>query len=86
LKDTNRLWEAEPLMRRHLVIFLKFTSATAHLHPLLRDNYLALLKEISLGDEQIAERLARVGIDAGLNPQSLSKLLDQLKTGSIRLQ
>ena len=28
LKDTNRLEEAEPLMRHHVVIFLKFTHVS----------------------------------------------------------
>ena len=32
LKATNRLAEAEPLMRRHAEIFVKFTAATRHPH------------------------------------------------------
>jgi hypothetical protein len=39
---------------------------------------LGLLKKISLGDEEIAERLARVGMDAGIDIQSLRRLLGQL--------
>ena len=81
LQDTNRLGEAEPLMKRHLVILMKFTRVTGHPHPHLRDalsNYFALLKDMSLGDEEIRERLAQVGIDAGSDPQSYNKLLGQL--------
>jgi hypothetical protein len=33
LQDTNRLSEAEPLMRRALLVLLKFTHETGHLHP-----------------------------------------------------
>ena len=33
LQDTNRLSEAEPLMRRMVEIFLKFTATTGHPHP-----------------------------------------------------
>jgi tetratricopeptide (TPR) repeat protein len=81
LKDTNRVREAQPLMRRALIIVLKFTCETGHLHPHLRaglDNYFALLKKMSLGDEEIYERLAQVGMDAGLDLQSFSKLMRQL--------
>ena len=81
LQATNRLGEAEPLMKRHLVILIKFTRKTGHPHPHLRrvfDNYFALLKEMSLGEEEIRKRIAQVGIDAGLDPQSYDKLLGPL--------
>ena len=81
LQATNRLGEAEPLMKRALVILLKFTRETGHPHPHLRDalhNYFALLKEMSLGEEEIRKRIAQVGIDAGLDPQSYDKLLGPL--------
>jgi len=81
LQATNRLGEAEPLMRRHLVIVLKFTRVTGHPHPHLRNalyNYFALLKEMSLGEEEIRKRLDQVGTDAGFDPQSYDKLLRQL--------
>jgi hypothetical protein len=84
LQDTNRLEEAEPLMRRQLVILVKFTRETGHLHPNLRDafnDYFALLKEISPDHEAIAERLAQVRIDAGLDPQYYGKLLEQVGLG-----
>ena len=53
LKDTNRPKEAEPMMRRALVIVLKFTREAGYTHPDLSEflrNYSALLKEISLND------------------------------------
>ena len=81
LKDTNRLSEAEPLMRRALLVLLKFTHETGHLHPELSvvlKNYSGLLKEMSLGDEEIRKRLVHVGIDAGFDLQSYDKLLGQL--------
>jgi hypothetical protein len=67
------LGEAEPLMKRHLVIFVKFTRETGHPHPHLSDalyNYSALLKEMSFGEEKIRERIVQVGIDAGLDVQA----------------
>ncbi len=36
LQDTNRLDEAEPLMRRHVVILLEFGRRTGHAHPHLQ--------------------------------------------------
>ena len=81
LKDTNRLGEAEPLMRRHLVILMKFTRETGHPHPHLRAalyNYFALLEEMSLGYEEIRKRLDQVGIDAGFDLQSYGNVLGQL--------
>ena len=81
LKATNRLGEAEPMMRRALLILLKFTREIGHLHPDLRGalkNYSGLLKEMSLGDEEIRKRLVQVGIDAGFDLQSYGKLLGQL--------
>jgi hypothetical protein len=47
LQATNRLSNAEPLMRRHLEIFLQFTVATSHEHPHLSAaiaNYCVLLE------------------------------------------
>jgi tetratricopeptide (TPR) repeat protein len=60
LKD--RLPEAEPLMRRVLLILLKFTRETGHLHPYLSlalKNYFDLLKEVSIGDEEVRKRLVQ---------------------------
>jgi hypothetical protein len=68
-------------MRRGLLILLKFTRETGHLHPHLGralENYSGLLKEMSLGDEEMRKRLVQVGIDAGFDLQSYGKLLEQL--------
>jgi Tetratricopeptide repeat len=84
LHDTNRLGEAEALMKRSLVIVLKFSHETGHLHPHLKgafNNYFALLKETSLGDEEIRKRLDQLGIDAGFDPQYYGKLLEQVGVG-----
>ena len=52
--------DAEPLMERHLVIFLEFTRRTGHPHPHLNDainNYAALLAQMGQTKAQIAARL-----------------------------
>ena len=69
LQATNRLGEAEPLMRRALGIFLRFTRATGHEHPHLRDaieNYGGLLEELGLSEGEIARRLAEAAGSGGL--------------------
>jgi hypothetical protein len=81
LKDTNRLEEAEPLMRRHLIIFLKFTRSTGHLHPHLKAalrNYRGILEAMSLSEEEIAHRIAEVGKEAGLDEESYHALVAEL--------
>jgi hypothetical protein len=63
LQDTNRLAEAEPLMRRHLEIFLKFTRDVGHPHPHLKDafdNYAGLLRVIGRSEEEVREDLAEL--------------------------
>lgn len=60
LQATNRLAEAEPLMRRMVEIFFKFTRATGHPHPNLQDavnNYAGLLQEMGRSREQILASL-----------------------------
>ena len=81
LQATNRLEEAEPLMRRVVVIFLKFTRSTGHLHPHLKDafgNYRSILEAMSLSEEEIARRIAEVGKEAGLDEQSYHALVAEL--------
>jgi hypothetical protein len=59
LGGTYRLAEAEPLMRRHLVIFLAFERDTGHAHPHRESaiqNYAHLLSE--LGHDLAAIRAA----------------------------
>ena len=71
LQDTNRLSEAEPLMRRHLAIFLAFERATGHAHP-HRDaairNYTSLLAEMGKSEAEIAATIATLSREAGLPP------------------
>ena len=81
LQATNRLEEAEPMMRRAVLIFVKFTLSTGHLHPYLKDafgNYGRILKAMSLGEEEIARRIAEVGKEAGLDEQSYHALVAEL--------
>jgi DNA-binding phage protein len=65
-------------MKRALVILLNFTRETGHLHPHLRgafENYSALLKKMSLGNQEIYVCLAQVAIDAGLDLQELYRAI-----------
>jgi hypothetical protein len=81
LQDTGRLEEAELFMRRVVVILLKFTRNTGHLHPHLKDafrNYRGILEAMSLGEEEIAHRIAEVGKEAGLDEESYHGLVAEL--------
>ncbi|MGB0513354.1 MAG: tetratricopeptide repeat protein [Wenzhouxiangellaceae bacterium] len=56
LQATNRLAEAEPLMRRTAKILVEFTRRTGHPHPYLEaafGNYARLLREMGQPEEQI---------------------------------
>ncbi len=60
LKATNRLAKAEPLSRRHLLIFLDFTRRTGHEHPHLRAalvNYAGILKAMGRSKPKIQAQL-----------------------------
>jgi hypothetical protein len=60
LQATNRLAEAEPLMRRALLIRIEFTRLTGHKHPHLdtaRANYRELLAALGETPDQIEQRL-----------------------------
>jgi len=55
--------EAEPLMERHLVIFLEFTRRTGHRHPHLEaaiKNYTALLMQMGHSGNEVNDRLKRL--------------------------
>jgi tetratricopeptide (TPR) repeat protein len=81
LQATNRSNEAEPLMRRNLAILLNNTRVTGHLHPNLRAgflNYNSLLTELSLSQEEIRERVATLGQEAGLDPEDYRKVLERV--------
>jgi len=69
LEDSNRLAEAEPLMRRVIEIFLRFTVATGHEHPHLRGaigNYAALLQQMGYNEAQVVAELDKVGTPFGM--------------------
>ncbi len=60
LKATNRLAEAEPLMRRGVEIVVKFSVATGHRHPHLQtvlDNYFSLLTEMGYEKSKAIEKV-----------------------------
>jgi tetratricopeptide (TPR) repeat protein len=59
LQDTNRLEEAEPLMRRMVSILKHFNDSTGHEYPHWRvalANYIGLLQAMGLSQEEIARR------------------------------
>ena len=65
LQATNRLVEAEPLMRRQLEILLAFKMTTGHEHQYLGaaiGNYTGLLEAMGRSSEQIREQLNQVGV------------------------
>ena len=67
--STNRLARAEPLMRRHVIIFLRFTIASGHPHPHLipaLNNYARLLQEWKGEEAKDGPPLPRPrGVDGG---------------------
>jgi hypothetical protein len=70
---TARLAEAEPLMRRHVVIFLKFTRVTGHPHPHLQTalgNYSRLLQAMGRTPEQALAELNDLCRPYGIRPGS----------------
>ena len=63
LQDTNRLAEAEPLMRRMVGIFVDFTVKTGHQHPHLMgaiNNYGGLLIKMGRSNDQAGEKIMEV--------------------------
>ena len=77
LQATNRLAEAEPLMRRMAIIFLCFTRDTGHPHPHLKAalrNYAGLVHAWQ-GPEEMRARVQSLGSEAGLTPEQFLPLL-----------
>jgi DnaJ-domain-containing protein 1 len=69
LQATNRLGEAEPLMRRALAIFCALEAAIGREHPSrvgVQGNYAALLKSIRKSAQDIEAAIAAVRRQAGL--------------------
>ncbi len=70
LQDTNRLGEAEPLMRRALAIFCVLEAAIGRSHPLretVQGNYAGLLADMGKDETEIAAAITEVRRDAGLD-------------------
>jgi hypothetical protein len=60
LQATNRLAEAEPLMRKGLEILLQFYVKTGHLHPQLQavlENYMLILQQLGWTKTEITQHL-----------------------------
>ena len=69
LQATNRLGEAEPPMRRMVLIFLKFQRDTGHPHPhrdAALNNYAILLREMGRSEAEVAAELPAIKREAGL--------------------
>ena len=69
------------MMRRALIIFVRFTRSTGHLHPQLKSafsNYRVFLEAMSLGEEEIARRIAEVGKETGFDEESYHALVAEL--------
>jgi hypothetical protein len=66
LQDTNRLEEAEPLSRRHLLILLAF-SKQGFEHPHLQDalaNYISLLQAMGRSEDEINAKVQEIEASA----------------------
>jgi len=69
LEVSNRLDEAEPLMRRVVEIFLQFTIAIGHEHRHSRaaiGNYAGLLQQMGRSEQEIQAQLTAVGRPYGM--------------------
>ena len=69
LQDTNRLADAEPLMRRMVIIFMAFQRDTGHVHPhrdTVIENYAILLSELGHDEAEILATLESAFREAGL--------------------
>jgi len=77
LLATNRLGEAEPLMRRALDVLAAFTGSTGHEHPhlcVVIASYAELLEAMGLSREEILEKCR------SLDPSSLAVLSELINT------
>ena len=68
LRFTNRLAEAEPLMRRHLAVFIDFERRTGHPHPhrdMASRNYAGVLAAMGKGEAEIKAAIDGVTAEVG---------------------
>jgi Flp pilus assembly protein TadD len=75
---TNRLAEAEPRLRRAVVILLKSTHAAGQVLPNLKLsllNYQALVSEMAVPEAEVSSRLATLGREAGFTQAETEALL-----------
>jgi tetratricopeptide (TPR) repeat protein len=82
LQVTNRLAEAEPLMRRALTILIRATAATGLEHQDLRGmwaNYLRLLRAMKTEEPDLAEKLLTLGPEAGWELEKWKVKLGELR-------
>ena len=81
LQDTNRLNEAEPLTRRAVLILLRFTHSTGHIHPELRKfyrNYRQLLDALALPQEQVESGMETLRTEVGFDRAEWQSLQERL--------
>jgi dipeptidyl aminopeptidase/acylaminoacyl peptidase len=74
-------------MRRSVVILLKFTRLTEHLHPRLRAgffNYFSLLTGLSLSQEEIFKHLDELGQEAGLDSEGYTGSLWKIPIAGLK--
>jgi hypothetical protein len=81
LKDTNRLTEAEPMMRRALLICFKVTRETGYEYPYLRmafGEYYTLLLKMAMQQDEVFKRIDMLGTEAGFDSESYFRLVQQI--------
>ncbi len=81
LQATKRLDEAEPLMRRGLLIYLSFTRNTGHIHPHLQTvlgNYFGLLQAMAIAETDLKARLLSLGPEADFTDEEFQALLARI--------
>ena len=69
LKATNRLAEAEPLMRRSLEIIFHFCVNCGHLHPNLKmfvENYITILQQTGWTETEAGQHVIALAKTCGL--------------------
>jgi len=67
---SNRLEEAEPLMRKSLEIFFKFTEVTGYQHPNLQgaiENYYQLLLQLGKTETEVLQNIKALAKTYGVN-------------------